>query len=258
MVSDQVPQNQTTSYPFEKLKYIIDLVKWLITSVALVLITLIIDTGFRDRESGMKEIAQYDKYVTELLILNKDLASKRSLAQFFSCVTPSGRLAKGWGKYYALVDEEYRPTIAAAKTADSTLQSQRMKLIVMQNLSEADSSRLEKINEKIQQTQSIINPEIVLPGTIVENPSQTWEQKGFDFLLAQNIDEAIIAFSESEKAKPSYHMVYEIRNYLVKNRNTLKDRNNEVWTSTYKWILTKASWGMPNAVKEAMKSRAGA
>ncbi|MEI2640724.1 MAG: hypothetical protein V9F03_17260 [Microthrixaceae bacterium] len=62
---------------FEKNKTKIELYKWLIGSVALVLITTVIDYGFRERAVGLVEIQQYDKYVTDLIVLNKEPGQKR-------------------------------------------------------------------------------------------------------------------------------------------------------------------------------------
>ena len=79
---------------FEKYKFRMELLKWLIGSFAIVIVTLIINYGFRDRAAGLNEIQQYDKYVTELIILNNDPGQKRMLAQFFAYVTPSEKLKK--------------------------------------------------------------------------------------------------------------------------------------------------------------------
>ncbi len=86
------------NHAFEKYKFKVELFKWLIGSVALVIMTTIINWGFKDRVAGLLEIEQYDKYATELIVLNNDPVKKRMLAQFFSKVTPSEKLREGWGK----------------------------------------------------------------------------------------------------------------------------------------------------------------
>jgi len=93
---------------FEKYKFKVELFKWLIGSVALVIMTTIINWGFKDREAGLMEIQQYDKYASDLIVLNNNPANKRMLAQFFSKVTPSEKLRKGWELYYEAVDAEYK------------------------------------------------------------------------------------------------------------------------------------------------------
>lgn len=246
------PQNEPGP-DFERLKYFIDLGKWFITSVALVLITLIIDTGFRDRNAGMQEISQYDKYVTELIVLNPNPASRRNLAQFFSFVTPSRRLRDGWKAYYKLVDPEYRAFIQPAQRTDSVLRAEQSTLLQQPVLSPADSARLQHVNTRLEETQSVINPEIVLPAATTVNTAPDWEMKGFQALLSNDIDQAITAFTASEVARPSYHMVYEIGNYLKKNRESLKDPKSAAWATTRQWVLANASWGMPPAIKTAMQ-----
>ena len=95
------------NFKFEKFKYVVDLIKWFIVSVALVMMTTIIDSGFRDRAAGIQEIQQYDKYVTDLIVLNKEIVPRRLLAQYFATVTASDKLREHWKDYYNQVDIEY-------------------------------------------------------------------------------------------------------------------------------------------------------
>lgn len=78
------PQFTYTSFgePFERYKVRIDLFKWLIGTVGLTLITFIINWGFRDREQGMNEISQYNKYATELIVLNDNPVKKECWRSF--------------------------------------------------------------------------------------------------------------------------------------------------------------------------------
>ena len=89
---------------FEKYKFNVEIIKWLIGSVALVVITQIIDAGFKDRSAGLQEIQQYDKYVTEVIVLNKELGPRRLLAQYFSNVPASDKLRDLWKDYYTQLD----------------------------------------------------------------------------------------------------------------------------------------------------------
>ena len=83
----------------------IDLIKWFLGSFVIVVMTTIISYQFQDREHGLNEMNQYDKYVTELIVLNKDLGKRRLLAQYFAYVTPSDKLREPWMDYYLLLDE---------------------------------------------------------------------------------------------------------------------------------------------------------
>ena len=93
MADNIIPTQEDRNIAFEKYKYKIELFKWLIVSVGIVIATMIIDWGFRDRAAGLQEVQQYDKYATELLILNDNPKSKRMLAQYFSKVIPSALLS---------------------------------------------------------------------------------------------------------------------------------------------------------------------
>ncbi len=92
---------------FEKFKYYVGLAKWFIVSVVIVVMTKIIDSGFQDRAVGMQELKEYDRYVTDKIVLNSNLANRRLLAQYYSTVTPSTTLKEGWKEYYRLLEDEY-------------------------------------------------------------------------------------------------------------------------------------------------------
>lgn len=109
--NEEIPNTSDKSISdFEKFKYYVELAKWFIVSVVIVVITLIIDTGFRDRAAGMQELKEYDRYVTEKIVLNSNITSRRLLAQYYSTVTPSKSLKSGWKEYYDLLDIEYTQT----------------------------------------------------------------------------------------------------------------------------------------------------
>lgn len=109
---DTTPQQPVRQQPspeqkFERFKYYVDFAKWFIVSVALVVVTLIIDAGFKDRAAGLSELQQYDKYVTQLIVLNEEVGPRRLLAQYFANVTASDKLRERWQEYYKLLDGEY-------------------------------------------------------------------------------------------------------------------------------------------------------
>ena len=74
--------------------------------------------------------------------------------------------------------------------------------------------------------------------------------KGFYFLLQRDVTNAIIAFSNSDAAYPTYYQVYEIANLLRQRRATLTDNNSSDWQSVYATIVSKMSWQMPIAAKK--------
>lgn len=109
--NEEIPNTSDKSISdFEKFKYYVELAKWFIVSVVIVVMTIIIDTGFKDRAAGMQELKEYDRYVTEKIVLNSNVASRRLLAQYYSTVTPSKNLRCGWKDYYNLLDAEYQQT----------------------------------------------------------------------------------------------------------------------------------------------------
>ncbi len=86
---------------------------------------------------------------------------------------------------------------------------------------------------------------------IAAEPSSAkgWEHLGFDRLVQKNIEDAIEAFTESEKLWPDYHNVSEIRRLLVDKRESLGDKQSPEWSALYETILEKYSWGLPSGVR---------
>ncbi len=130
----------------ERLKMWIDLGKWFIVSVGLVVMTKIIDSGFKDREIGMKEINTYDRY-TKLITDYNRIAERRMLAQFFANVSPSDEIRKGWQRYYEEVNKEYIAHLETLKAKEKQLQE-------LQNSksksSTTNSQAIEKLNKEIE------------------------------------------------------------------------------------------------------------
>lgn len=161
MTKDSPEQNGS----FERYKYKVELFKWLIGSVVLVVMTAIIDWGFKDRAAGLQEIQQYDKYATELIVLNNDPVKKRMLAQFFSKVTPSEKLRNGWDLYYSEVNKEYKEFMFK----DSLAQAQLKSLVDTDStlLSDSQKKEKERLENQLKENQRMINQPMVLPNSTV-------------------------------------------------------------------------------------------
>lgn len=255
MIEDKdviVEESAGNQLDFEKYKAKIELFKWLIGSVALVLVTTVIDFGFRDRSAGLTEIQQYDKYVTELIVLNEDPGQKRMLAQFFSNVTPSEKLKAGWTNYFNQVDKEYKDYIEPILKNDSIIRKEYYSYAGKKTLTQEEIEKKQILELQIEENKRLINPAIILPGQSPKNFNSAleWEKKGFSFLLEKDVENSIAAFSNSEKSYNSFHQVYEISNYLNKNKSQLLTKDSAFWKTAFKTILDNYSWKMPQNVKQ--------
>ncbi|MCX6284098.1 MAG: hypothetical protein NTW31_07690 [Bacteroidetes bacterium] len=149
-LKSESPKTAAPITELQKLKLIFDVVKWLIGSVALVIVTMTIDYGFRDRAAGLNEAKQYDHYVTNLIVLNKEVGPRRLLAQYFSYVLPSAQLRKCWQDYYWVVNAEYQAMLKQDSVAGSKLKYfMMMKSVTPDQQIEVDElSRQKKYLEK--------------------------------------------------------------------------------------------------------------
>jgi len=85
-----------------------------------------------------------------------------------------------------------------------------------------------------------------------QKTAREWEQKGFEALLAKDVDAAISAFSQAEALSPAYHNVAEIHRLLAEKREALKAKDAD-WKSVYKPIVGRYSWGMPAEILNRLK-----
>jgi hypothetical protein len=84
-----------------------EFLKWTITNVVIVVITLIVDNVIKYRESDLKEMEAYDKYVEYILVAD-NIEKRWNLCCYFSIVTPSDRLRNRWIQYKNSIEPEYR------------------------------------------------------------------------------------------------------------------------------------------------------
>lgn len=164
----KVPDNPQVIYgtygeTFERYKVKIDLFKWLIGTIGLTIITYIINWGFRDREQGMNEISQYDKYATDLIVFNDNPVNRRMLAQFFSNVTPSEKLKNGWMSYYKEVNNEYISFLI--KDSIQRRELEQLKNIDSNRLTPPQKLKIVKFENAIVQNDKIKDAPIVIPNS---------------------------------------------------------------------------------------------
>lgn len=228
---------------FEKYKFSFELVKWLIGSVVLVIITIIIDKGFKERAAGIQEMQAYDKYV-EVILKADNIEERWKLAEYFSTVTPTERLRDRWIAYKDSITADY---ILFKELKDSMfeLQNRKNASLAGEPISETD----QKINQ-IQLQMAPFEKKLLKTGD--SNSAQSWEEKGFLYLLSHDVENAITAFRNSENASNAYHQVYEISRYLNETRSKLADSNAEFWKTAIRKITTDFSWGMPIDIKNRL------
>lgn len=212
----------------------IDLVKWFLGSFVIVILTTIISYQFQDREHGLNEMNQYDKYVTELIVLNKDLGKRRLLAQYFAYVTPSDKLREPWMNYYLLLDEEYKQ-----------LQKQDS-LLTIQITSSRDTISTQHLIQKSEEIKQKLNDDLVMPGNNKADEAARLERLGFESVLNGDIQSAIGYFQQCESVYPSYHSSYEIIKYLKSNVNSDK---KTICKDLLKW-----TWKVPKDIIDRLKS----
>lgn len=87
-----------------KIDKLIELGKWFITSVGLVLSISMVSDGFKERDQDLKEFVVFDKYMEVIFDKATDSLQKRKLlSDYFTSVSPTGAIKDGWGEYRKLV-----------------------------------------------------------------------------------------------------------------------------------------------------------
>ena len=121
----------------EKLDKLIDLGKWFIVSVAIVLAAAIVNDGFREREQDIKEIDVFDKYISTITRAD-GIEQRWLLCEYFATVSPEGHLQKAWVNYQAILKpryEEYKKNkteIVEITNKENPTDVEKQKLAVLQ------------------------------------------------------------------------------------------------------------------------------
>ena len=81
----------------EKLKLLIDLIKFILGSVVVALVTFWINAGFKDREIALSEHQYLVQFKDDAL--NEDIEVRRRLAEYFAKLTLGKEMRERWLAY---------------------------------------------------------------------------------------------------------------------------------------------------------------
>lgn len=217
---------------------VVDIIKWFIGSIVIVIVTLIIESGFKERETGIEEMKIYNEYV-DIILKADNIEERWKLAEYFAIVTPTQRLRERWVNYQNILAPDYK----------------RYK-----GLDSVEAEIVSNPNEYMMDSLVIIQEEKkTLGGSLVHKSNfqlaEQYESAGYEALLNKDISEAIKNFKLSEDYYNGYHQVYEIYLYLLKKKKQLANSTLEEWKSVYTDILNKYSWKMPDEYKTKLKAQ---
>lgn len=79
------------------------------------------------------------------------------------------------------------------------------------------------------------------------------EIEGFEYLLKDDIDNAIQSFKDAETVYPSFHNTYEIGRLLKAKKDDYNTKNTKI--EVLEKIIKEYSWGMPPSVLKELTSK---
>lgn len=208
----------------------IELIKWFVGSVVIVILTLFVESMFKDREVGIEEMKIYNQYV-DVILQSDNIEQRWKLAEYFSIVTPTKRLRDRWVDYQNVLSDDYKKYKGLTEKENDMLNGGEIDSIVV-----------------IQQEK------VEIGGPLVDNMSKAEksEMDGFSSLVNKDLGSAIQHFKDAENYYHGYHQVYEIYLYLLRNRGKINSEEN--WNEVYRDINLKYSWKMPEEYKTKFSS----
>lgn len=262
MPDTSVPEPQTSiseNIAFEKFKIRMNFYKWMMGTFCIAIITIAINWSFNDRAVGMDELSAYEKYTTEVMVLNENPVKKRMLAQFFGTAAPSFLIRKRWKAYYDSVNKEYNVYLDSTRVF-----KEHYKKIINkkeEDRTDWDKMQMEYYKDKLdlyqkQEAATVTTPQNALSqkttdGVVNNNKSLAleYEKDGFKALLAKDYENTIKNFQSSLQLYPELHNVSEIYKLLI-NQKPAKPQD---WIEKYRIILKDLSWGMPEDARKEMQ-----
>lgn len=248
----------TENIAFEKYKIRMNFYKWALGTFCIAIITIGINWSFNNRAVGLDELSAYEKYTTEVMVLNENPVKKRMLAQFFGTAAPSYFIRNRWKDYYDSVNKEYDEYL----TQNKLLRKQYKQLISIPNPPDSVKFEIEYIKDKFdlnqkQETAAVITPQKGLnqEATIPINNSKSlaleYEKDGFKALLDQDYKKAVNSFQSCYQLYPELHNISEIYQLLIAG----EPKDSKAWKEKYKTILKEFPWGMPKDVMKEMQQK---
>jgi hypothetical protein len=142
----------------ERQKIYFDLLKWILGTVGIGVLTLFINARLNNRAASLNEMQFYDRYVTDLIVLNNKTGPRRLLAQYFSTVAPSDKIRDGWKKYYEIVNAEYQNLLLK-----DSITTKRIEELQPDSLKSTNARELKKLNIQRTNIQNEISTDMKIP-----------------------------------------------------------------------------------------------
>ncbi len=208
-----------------QLDRMIDLGKWVVVSVSMVVIVSVVADGFKEREQEMKELEYFDKY-KDITLSIKGIDQKCLLADYFATVSPDGQFKRSWEAYREKIRPDYEKSdtfnqiqlqISQAQQQISTItDTTKRKILLAKNERVLDSiSNLKAMIDK--KYISIINtPQSALSGYKIEvfytldlgAESKPRAEKIYNLLVDRYPDCTVVLtpLSIQKNAQPGYNI----------------------------------------------------
>lgn len=153
---------------FDKL---IEIGKWYIVSVALAFSTKILETGYKEREYALKEMATFDKHI-ETITDVEGVEKRWRLVNYYAIVTPSENLRERWIVYKEYISGEHQEYMH--------LKEEVLALKNKPSLSPEDLIQLKNKNRRIQEMDRPYGPmkmELMIRDSIIPRNFEIQRQR---------------------------------------------------------------------------------
>lgn len=109
--------------------------------------------------------------------------------------------------------------------------------------------------ESLKDSAALPQPRVPRGSGVDASSATALEREAFSHLVTGDIEAAIIAFRAAEAAYPSYHNVYDIAQFLQRNRQRWEDPAER--QELLRTIVTRYSWGAPPDLLRQLREQGG-
>lgn len=212
----------------EKLEILIKVGQWYLISVAVVFAAKILETGFTERETGLKEMQVYNEYVGTILEAD-NIEARWKLAEYFSTVTPTDRLRERWIAYKNLIEEDY--------IKFKELEAKEKELLAQESLTADDKVKLNNVQGEIFTFQQKLVGDNLGRWVVVFTADTDLEQSNYELnnLIKAGIEDPKIYFRNNSyrTISKTFSSRQEANNYV--NVNRVKIRKDAYIVNLDRW-----------------------
>lgn len=230
-------------------------------SVAIGLITLIINFTIQYKQLRIQQIENENTYLSNFVddIMDKDLEKRKDIALYFSNVSLTSSSRIRWNNYFNKIDELIKYKLQLQKELNDNINKiNEYSDLIINNSDSVSLIYIDSIKYLIDSNVLKKQELLTLESSYINNDSlsilKQYELMSFDFMILKDYNSVMNYLTKIEKINPYYNSNYEIKKLFDNKKNKLHSDSIKNWKTIYKSILNEYEYCLTEETKTKFKN----